>query len=146
MKKTPRPSDPNKPRNLSDVQFRYTAPSRRGFFAYHQIQAIAPSSDAKEGGGLPLVGSVGKVENKPTHNVVGTIQWHPKTGEVNWVRTHQDYRGLGVATTLWEKAKKLSADTGIKEPKHSKHRTEEGEAWAKKVGGALPGRAHYEEW
>ena len=137
MKQTPRPSDPNKPRNLSEVQFKYTAPSRRGFFAYHQIQAIAPSSGAKEekgyGGG-------------PTHNVVGTIQWHPRTGEVNWVRTHQDYRGLGVATTLWEKAKKLSADTGIKEPKHSKHRTEEGEAWAKKVGGALPGRAHYEEW
>lgn len=135
MKQTPRPSDPNKPRNLSEVQFRYTSPSPRGFFAYHQIQAIAPSSDAKEekgyGGG-------------PTHNVVGTIQWHPRTGEVNWVRTHQDYRGLGVASTLWEKAKKLSADTGIKEPQHSKHRTPEGDVWAQSVGGHMPNRSKYE--
>lgn len=133
MKKTPRPVDPKKPRNLSEVQFRYTAPSRRGFFAYHQIDAVAPDAankNSKSGKG----------------QVVGTIQWHPRSGDVNWVRTHPDYRGLGVATTLWEKAKKLSADTGIKEPQHSRHRTEEGEAWAKSVGGKMPSRAHYEEW
>ena len=131
MKQTPRPSDPNKPRNLSGVQFRYTAPSKRGFFAYHQLQAIAPevkNRNSQTGKGL----------------VVGTLQWHPKTGDVNWVRTHQDYRGLGVATTMWEKANKLSADTGIKAPKHSKHRTEEGEAWAKQVGGEMPLRSPYE--
>lgn len=131
MKQSPLPSDPNKPRNLSGVQFRYTAPSKRGFFAYHQLQAIAPevkNRNSQTGKGL----------------VVGTIQWHPKTGDVNWVRTHQDYRGLGVATTMWEKANKLSADTGIKAPKHSKHRTEEGEAWAKQVGGEMPPRSPYE--
>lgn len=131
MKQSPLPSDPNKPRNLSGVQFKYTAPSKRGFFAYHQLQAIAPdvkNRNSQTGKGL----------------VVGTIQWHPKTGDVNWVRTHQDYRGLGVATTMWEKANKLSADTGIKAPKHSKHRTEEGEAWAKQVGGEMPPRSPYE--
>ena len=140
MKQTPRPEDPNKPRNLSGVQFRYTAPSRKGFFAYHQIQAIAPHANVEnkfEGG--PLV-------PQPKGQVVGTIQWHPQTGSVNWVRTHQDYRGLGVASTLWEKAKKLSADTGIRAPKHSKHRTDQGDAWAKSVGGKVPRRAHYEEW
>ena len=131
MKQSPMPSDPNKPRNLSGVQFKYTAPSKRGFFAYHQLQAIAPevkNRNSQTGKGL----------------VVGTLQWHPKTGDVNWVRTHQDYRGLGVATTMWEKANKLSADTGIKAPKHSKHRTEEGEAWAKQVGGEMPPRSPYE--
>ena len=131
MKQSPLPSDPNKPRNLSGVQFKYTAPSKRGFFAYHQLQAIAPdvkNRNSQTGKGL----------------VVGTLQWHPKTGDVNWVRTHQDYRGLGVATTMWEKANKLSADTGIKAPKHSKHRTEEGEAWAKQVGGEMPPRSPYE--
>jgi len=131
MKQSPLPSDPNKPRNLSEIQFRYTAPSKRGFFAYHQLQAIAPevkNRNSQTGKGL----------------VVGTLQWHPKTGDVNWVRTHQDYRGLGVATTMWEKANKLSADTGIKAPKHSKHRTEEGEAWAKQVGGEMPPRSPYE--
>ena len=133
MKQTPRPSDPNKPRNLSGVQFRYTAPSRKGFFAYHQLEAIAPDAPNK---------------NSPSGRaqVVGSIQWHPKSGDVNWVRTHQDYRGLGVATTLWEKAKKLSADTGIKEPQHSRHRTDQGDAWAKSVGGKVPRRAHYQEW
>ena len=131
MKQSPMPSDPIKPRNLSGVQFKYTAPSKRGFFAYHQLQAIAPevkNRNSQTGKGL----------------VVGTLQWHPKTGDVNWVRTHQDYRGLGVATTMWEKANKLSADTGIKAPKHSKHRTEEGEAWAKQVGGEMPPRSPYE--
>ena len=131
MKQSPLQSDPNKPRNLSEIQFRYTAPSKRGFFAYHQLQAIAPevkNRNSQTGKGL----------------VVGTLQWHPKTGDVNWVRTHQDYRGLGVATTMWEKANKLSADTGIKAPKHSKHRTEEGEAWAKQVGGEMPPRSPYE--
>ena len=130
MKKTPRPENPSGHKNLSEVQFRYTAPSRKGFFAYHQIQAIAPQAEGPRGKGI----------------VVGTIQWHPKSGDVNWVRTHENYRGLGVATTLWEKANKLSADTGIKAPKHSKHRTEQGESWAKSVGGAMPPRAHYEEW
>ena len=75
MKQSPMPSDPNKPRNLSGVQFKYTAPSKRGFFAYHQLQAIAPevkNRNSQTGKGL----------------VVGTLQWHPKTGDVNWVRTH----------------------------------------------------------
>jgi hypothetical protein len=130
MKQTPRPSDPNKPRNLSGVQFRYSAPQKDGF-RWHELQAIAPevkNRNSQTGKGL----------------VVGTLQWHPQTGDVNWVRTHQDYRGLGVATTMWEKAHKLSADTGIKAPKHSKHRTEEGEAWAKQVGGEMPQRSPYE--
>jgi len=45
---------------------------------------------------------------------------------------------------LWEKAKKLSADTGIREPIHSRHRTDAGEAWAKKVGGTIPKRSPFE--
>ena len=123
MKQTPRPSDPNKPRNLSDVQFRYFPPQGRD-----PMHTLAAYNEAN-----------------PAHQL-GTLIWHKGTGAVNWVRTHQDYRGLGMASTLWEKAHKLSADTGIKAPQHSKHRTEEGEAWAKQVGGKLPGRAHYEEW
>ena len=143
MKKTPPPSNPHDRRNLSGVQFRYTAPSRKGFFAYHQIQAIAPEAERKQ----DMVSPTGRIVSRGGKGeVVGTIQWHPRTGDVNWVRTHPNYRGLGVATTLWEKANKLSADTGIKAPQHSKHRTEQGEAWAKSVGGKRPPRAHYQEW
>jgi GNAT superfamily N-acetyltransferase len=128
------------PRNLSGVQFRYSAPQKRGF-AFHEIQVIAPEATRKQ----DMVSPTGKVISGGGKGlVVGTLQWHPKTGDVNWVRTHQDYRGLGVATTLWEKAKKLSADTGIKAPEHSKHRTPEGEVWAKQVGGNLPTRAKWD--
>ena len=126
MKQTPKPSNPNKPRNLSGVQFQYYPPGKGGD-AYHELSAW-------------------NKDNPKGEKILGRIQWHPKTGEVNWVRTNENYRGLGVATTLWEKAHKLAADTGIKAPKHSKHRTEHGEAWAKSVGGAMPPRAHYEEW
>ena len=128
MKQSPLPSDPNKPRNLSGVQFRYFPSERSGV---HEMQAIAPEAPNKNS-------SSGKGQ------VVGTLQWDSKSGAVNWVRAHHDYRGLGIATTLWEKANKLSADTGIKAPKHSKHRTEEGEAWAKQVGGEMPPRSPYE--
>jgi GNAT superfamily N-acetyltransferase len=131
MKKTPPPKNPNDRRNLSGVQFRYFPPEDK--YSYHELHAISPDAynkNSRTGKGL----------------VVGRLQWHPKSGEVNWVRTHENYRGLGVASTLWEKANKLSADTGIRAPKHSRHRTDQGDAWAKSVGGVTPSRANYEEW
>lgn len=134
MKKTPRPSNPSARLNLSGVQFKYFPPDKGGF-AYHELTAMVPEQMKKPDGG-----------EYTSHKEVGTIKWHPRSGEVNWVRTRPEYRGLGVASTLWEKAHKLSADTGIKAPKHSKHRTEQGEAWAKSVGGERPYRSHYEEW
>ena len=119
MKQTPRPFDPNLPRNLSGVQFRYFPPKTA--FPGHSLYAL------------------NKMNGK--NQMVGFITWHPKTGSVEYVRTHENYRGLGVASTLWERASKLSADTGIRAPKHSRHRTEEGDVWAKSVGGELPKRA-----
>lgn len=137
MKQTPLPKDPKQPRNLSGVQFRYFPPGKGGF-GYHELRAIAPHAEQNQ----DLVSPTGKVVSRGGRGIVlGTMQWHPKSGDVNWVRTHHDYRGLGVATTLWEKAHKLAADTGIKAPIHSKHRTDEGEAWAKNVGGEIPTRA-----
>lgn len=118
MKQTPRPSDPNMPRNLSGVQFRYFPPQGRD--QMHTLTAFNKENDPK---------------------ALGTLNWHAKTGRIDWVRTHEKYRGLGVATTLFEKANKLSADTGIKAPQHSQHRTDEGDVWAKSVGGKMPRRA-----
>lgn len=117
MKQTPKPSDPRKPRNLSGVQFRYFPPEGRD--SMHTLSAYN--------------------EANPAHQL-GTIIWHKKSGNVDWIRTHQDYRGLGLATSLWEKAHKLAADTGIKAPQHSPHRTDTGNVWAKAVGGKLPPR------
>ena len=137
MKKSPLPKDPKQPRNLSNVQFRYFPPGKGGY-GYHELRAIAPEAERTH----DLITPTGKVIPRGGKGiVVGTMQWEPKSGSVNWVRTHEDYRGLGVASTLWEKANKLSEGTGIKAPVHSKHRTDEGDAWAKSVGGETPTRA-----
>lgn len=121
MKQTPRPSNPKKPRNISEIQFKYFPP--QGKDPMHTLTAVN--------------------EANPAHQL-GTLIWHKKSGKVDWVRTHKDYRGLGLASTLWEKAHKLSADTGISAPKHSRDRTPEGDVWAKSVGGNVPPRSKYE--
>jgi len=115
LKQTPREPghDPSLPRNLSGVQFRYFAPQKgSAFYGNHELHAYNES-----------------------HKSLGTMNWHPKTGEVGFIRAHEDYRGLGIASQLWGKAHKLAADTGIKAPKHSTGQTREGNAWAEKVGG-----------
>ena len=133
MKRTPLPTNPSGHKNLSGVQFRYFPPEPLTY-PQHELTAMVPETLKKPDGG-----------EYTSHKEIGTIKWHQRTGEINWVRTHPDYRGLGVATTLLEKAHKLSADTGIKAPKHSRHRTELGDKWAGAVGGDVPPRAHYQE-
>jgi len=122
MKQTPLPPghNPQEPRNLSDVQFQYTHPGAKGQRPdTHTISASNASG------------------------WVGHIDWNNRTGAISNIMTAHKMRGLGVATTLFDKANKLSADTGIKAPIHSRDRTDKGEAWAKSVGGDLPKRASY---
>lgn len=53
----------------------------------------------------------------------------------------ESYRRRGVATALWNEAQRLAAgDPEIPEPRHSPARTDDGDAWAMAVGGALPER------
>ena len=121
MKQTPLPPghNPKEPRNLSDVQFQYTHPGAKGQRPdTHTLSASNASG------------------------WIGHIDWNNRTGAVTNIMTAHKKRGLGVATTLWDKANKLSADTGIKAPKHSRDRTDKGEAWAKSVGGAIPKRVN----
>lgn len=61
------------------------------------------------------------------------------TGEVLGLETHPKHRGQGLATKLWSIANQNSANAGVT-PKHSDLMTEEGEKWARKVGGELPER------
>jgi hypothetical protein len=122
MKQTPLPPghNPQEPRNLSDVQFKYTHPGAKGQRPdTHTLSA---------------------------HNAsgwIGHIDWNNRTGAISNIMTAHKMRGLGVATTLFDKANKLSADTGIKAPIHSSDRTDKGDLWAKSVGGDLPKRASY---
>jgi hypothetical protein len=121
MKQTPREPDhdPKEPRNLSSVQFHYTHPGSPG---QH-----------------PNLHSMTARNSEGTY--LGFIDWHKKTGKIENINVSGRYRGLGLATGLLEESTKLSARTGIKSPEHSRHRTDKGDAWARKVGGPLPPRA-----
>ena len=61
-------------------------------------------------------------------------------GEVTGVYVHEEGRRKGVASMLWEVAKELSESNGWPQPAHSPGRTEDGDAWARAVGGDLPAR------
>lgn len=74
----------------------------------------------------------------PDRYSLGFMQWDDKTGEVTHIAVPYDRRRQGVATALWHRAQQLSEERGITPPVHSRRRTEEGNAWAKSVGGELP--------
>ena len=121
MKQTPRDQwhDPSEPRNLSGVQFQYTHPG-------------AP-------GQHPKIHSITARDSEGTY--MGFMDWHKRTGKIENINVREPLRGLGVGTSLFEKANKLAADTGIVAPKHSSFRTDKGDAWANAVGGKVPKRA-----
>jgi GNAT superfamily N-acetyltransferase len=119
--------------NLSSMQFYYTPP--KGKQGVHGILAVTGQTERK----APYTGVPSATpEDSKNENIVGRISWHPRTGVVQWVQTEKEHRRKGVATALWKKANDLSEKTGIKAPQHSAHRWNEGDAWAKSVGGRLP--------
>ena len=115
MKKSGLPTNVNIPRNLSELQFKYTHHQGSNSHNTHMLTAT----------------------NQEGHQV-GSLSWGARSGEAYSINTDNHYRGLGVATTIWEKAQKLASDTGIASPKHSKGRTRKGDAWAHAVGGEVP--------
>jgi predicted GNAT family acetyltransferase len=120
MKQTPREPDhdPSEPRNLSGVQFQYTYPGApKQHPDLHTV--TARTSEGK---------------------YLGFMDWHKKTGRIDNISVTENMRGLGVASAMYDKATKLASDTGIKSPQHSTHRTDKGDAWARKVGGNVPPR------
>lgn len=114
--------NPKAHRDLSGVQFKYHYPGAPNQHpTLHTIEALDSQGD-----------------------YLGHMDWHKKSGKIDNINTKVGMRGLGVASSMYEKAKKLSADTGISSPVHSKHRTDKGDAWAKSVGGDVPPRAKIE--
>jgi GNAT superfamily N-acetyltransferase len=124
VKKSPPPVNSGEPRNLSEVQFRYTNRKYKQNNT-HMIEALHPQ-----------------------HGSIASLSWGARTGEIYSIGTDPHYRGLGMATTLWDKAHTLAAGTGIKAPVHSKGRTKSGDAWAKSTGAPVPplkkGRYHHD--
>jgi hypothetical protein len=70
---------------------------------------------------------------------VGTLGWtHEEVGSL-FVRP--SFRRQGVATSLWNEAHRIANEnTSVPPPKHSSTRSDEGDVWAKAVGGSLPPR------
>ena len=56
-------------------------------------------------------------------------------GEVRTVFTDDRFRRQGLATALWDVAARLGM-----EPRHAGNRTDDGDGWARRVGGDLPPR------
>ena len=106
------PHNPSAPRNLSGVQFRHYPGDSSGF--NHNL--VAKNSEGKH---------------------LGSIKWNGRTGRVNLISVNEDYQGLGVGTSLWERANQLSEMHGTPTLRHSDDRTIAGDAWAQKVGGKL---------
>lgn len=83
-----------------------------------------------------------KLEAVSGDEVVGSLEWYPKSRTVKDVFVEEPYRRQGIATGLWKEAHSIAKTTrGVQPPKHSSQRTREGTLWAKSVGGRLPKRS-----
>jgi len=78
------------------------------------------------------------VARHPEEGDVGHFYWHPKTGEIKDILVQGNHGGKGLATQMYRIAQGTSRSEGLPHPEHSPDRTEAGDAWARKVGGALP--------
>ena len=69
----------------------------------------------------------------------GSLEWGARG--IRFVEVARSNRRQGVATALWNEGHRLAENHGrIPKPKHSAERTDEGDAWARSVGGRLPRR------
>jgi ribosomal protein S18 acetylase RimI-like enzyme len=69
----------------------------------------------------------------PEGTPVATLAWDSK--QIKNVEVDSAHQGKGLATAMWDMGQEIKP-----RPKHSRDRTDAGDAWAKKVGGPLPRR------
>lgn len=106
---------------LNDFQFRFTKGNTR-------------SMDTREW--------IHNLEAVRDDDVIGRLEWYPKSRTVKDVFVEEPFRRQGVATGLWNEAHRIAKETrGVQPPRHSSQRTNAGTAWAKTVGGRLPKRS-----
>jgi GNAT superfamily N-acetyltransferase len=74
-------------------------------------------------------------KHRASNALVGELVWTEPKGRVEGIQVHPDHKLNGVGTAMWAEAKRYASDNGVTEPKHAKdNQTDEGRAWAKKVG------------
>lgn len=69
---------------------------------------------------------------------VGFIIWEIDGGEVSRIYVGDKLRRHGIGTYIWETATEMSEENGWDVPEHSSSRTEEGDAFARSIGGYIP--------
>jgi hypothetical protein len=74
------------------------------------------------------------------HSPVGRLEWSHETGEIHNIDVAKNHRRRGVATAAYQLAHRLASEYGVTPPKHSRDRSDQGDAWARAVGGELPTR------
>lgn len=100
---------------LNDAQFSYTTLDTGGKSPVHVVQAHLGESE------------------------LGIMTWGSKG--VRYIGVEPEHRRQGIATKLWEHGHSVAAENRrVPAPKHSADRTNDGDAWAKSVGGPLPRR------
>ena len=90
----------------------------------------------------PMAGWHSVVARDAAGEVAGQMHWRKRgrgtvPGRVDWISVEPQHRRQGLATQMWEHAQSLDLRPY---PKHSNERTDEGDAWARSVGGRLPRR------
>jgi predicted GNAT family acetyltransferase len=74
---------------------------------------------------------------------VSHFTWTPDGGYIQHIEVPKALRRKGAATDMYELAKAAATEAGATVPVHSMHRTDDGDAWARKVGGELPERSRF---
>lgn len=102
---------------LSDIQFEYHAPGM--------------------GNGSHRITAHQQVEGESKY--AGHLLWTSK--QVRNIDVAPTMQRQGVGTALWNEGHRLASENArIPAPKHSADRTNDGDAWARSVGGRLPRR------
>ena len=101
---------------LSDVQFQYHPPEMG--YGSHRITAHVGGESTS----------------------AGHLLWSSRG--VRNIAVSEGMQRQGIGTALWNEGHRLASENArIPKPKHSPDRTNEGDAWARSVGGRLPRRS-----
>jgi GNAT superfamily N-acetyltransferase len=84
---------------------------------------------------------------RPVHKVAAVRDGQP-LGSMVWssraiqnIEVEPEHQRQGIGRALWNEGHRLAQDNArIPAPKHSTDRTDQGDAWAKAVGGRVPRR------
>lgn len=91
----------------------------------HGVRAFTPDQDPSD----------------PYERGVGSLSWSRRSGEIMSIGVESSYRRQGLATELLRRGRDFAQETrGVKAPKHSRERTNDGESWARSLGERLPRR------